>query len=105
MADNDKLNYLSSWNIEQLITDTEVAVNTGTTLVHTPVEGAFPPLYSLEFKPTSSAYWYQAGRSSTNNTVAGAIVFYGYSLNNLIYAVADRSGTVRVRVWADKTEY
>lgn len=105
MANNANLKYLSSWLIDQLLVANETSVGAGTTLIYTAALGLTPPLFSLQFKPSGSNYWYQPGRSSTANTIASGFTFYGYALNGSVYAVTDRAGTVRRFVWADKVTY
>lgn len=105
MANNDNLKYLSSWLIDQLLATNETSVSSGTTLIYTATSGLTPPLFSLQFKPSGSNNWYQPGRSATGNTLATGFTFYGYVLNNSVYAVTDRAGIVRHFVWSDKVTY
>lgn len=104
MAENSKLKYSSSWDIDQLATLQEVTVASGTNTIATiPVPVTYP-VFEMQFKPSGSTKWYQMGYNSSNATLAGGFTFYGYVLNGNLYAVCPSAGTVRYFIDTDKVD-
>lgn len=106
MARNERLKYLTTWDIDQLIASDEVAISgAGSTTLLNPCPVPFPE-FMMQFKPSGSTKWYDMGMNSTTNTLAGLAVFYGYlTTGNALVAVTPSAGTVRYFVWADKVNY
>lgn len=104
-TDDTKLSYLSTWDIDQLLDTDTKSVGSGDTAIYT-ITGQFPiPEYEVQFQPTGSTFWYEAGMSSSNGTVAGSFTFYSYINGSSIFINAPTAGTARYFVWADKINY
>lgn len=104
-TDDSKLNYLSTWDIDQLVTTDSISVGSGATAIYT-ITGNVPiPEFEVQFKPTGSTFWYQMGMSSSSATVATTFMAYSYISGSSIFINAPSAGTARYFVWADKVNY
>lgn len=102
-VDSNKIAYYSGWDIDQLLTNTEVAVGSGDTALYSTLIPL--PEYEVQFKPTGSTYWYQAGTASTDGTTTNLFTFYSYITGSSIHIKTTSTGTARYFVWADKIDY
>jgi hypothetical protein len=104
-TDNTKLNYLSTWDIDQLVATGEVAVSSGNTAIVTvPTTGPALPLFEVYFKPGSSSKWFQVGQYSTANTLATVQNCYSGILNRQLYLYSSTSGIARYFIWQDRLD-
>jgi hypothetical protein len=103
-VDDTKLNYLSTWDIDQLIASGTTSVSSGITAVYTiPSSSVSLPVYEIQFQ--NSGKWYQTGAYSTNGTLAGLKSFYTYINAGVIYISTTVAGNIRYFVWTDKVDY
>lgn len=104
-AIDTSLNYLSSWDIDQLVATDVVTAGIGATALYT-IPSTLPPIpvYDVQFRPTGSTVWYQAGIYSTNGTIAAGSSFYTYVLGNVLY-IFSAGGSARYFIWSDKVNY
>lgn len=104
--DPAKISYSSTWDIDQLLATDTVTVGSGVTAIYTIPSTAVPiPTYAVQFQPTGSTFWYDAGMSSSNGTAAGVFTFYSYISGSSISINAPSAGKARYFVWADKVNY
>lgn len=102
--DNTKLNYLSTWDIDQFIATDTIAIGIGITAVYTiPVTSVTLPVYEVQFE--NSGRWYQAGAYSIDGTLAGLFSFYTYISAGAIYIVTTIAGNARYFIWTDKVNH
>lgn len=104
-VDPTKIAYSSSWDIDQLLASTTVPVSSGTTSIYTITGTVLLPDFKVQFQPTGSTFWYEAGTSSTNGTVAGQFTFSSFINGSAIFIKTTTGGTARYFVWADKFDY
>lgn len=103
-VDDTKLNYLSSWDIDQLVETVTVGVTPGTTAIYTIPSTSTPvPIFMVQL--LVSGRYYQAGTYSTDGTLAGLATFYSYISGNQIFINTGLAGTARCYVWTDKVDY
>lgn len=104
-TDNDKLVYDSRWDIDQLVATDTVTVGVGTTAIYTITSEVQLPEFEVQFKPTGTTLWRQAGVSSTDGTLGAQTTFSAHISSGVIYINTDTAGTARYFVWADKVNY
>lgn len=115
VLDDSKLNYSSSWDIDQLVVSNDTSATTftnrvvvpiGTTLIST-VPTGLPdiPEFDVQFQIANLTRWYYPGSYSTNGTVAGLHAFSVFLQNRGIYITTDIAGTAKYFIWADKVNY
>lgn len=101
----DRISYSNTWDIDQQIASSEVAIGSGdTALLSVPGNNQFP-VYEVQFQPAGSTKWYQPGTSSTVNTLASAFTFYDYITAGVIHVVTTTAGRVRYYVYSDRMNY
>lgn len=100
--DNTKLRYSSSWDIDQLIASDTMTVPNGDTAIYTFTDD--PPVFEVQFQPTSSNAWYSPGTSSTNGQFANTFSWYAYINNSKLY-ISCSGGKARYFIWGDKVNY
>jgi hypothetical protein len=103
-ADNTKLNYLSTWDIDQLVATGTIPVGVGATAVYT-FSSPLPSLPVFEVQLQIGDKWYQAGQFATANTLATLQSFYTYINGNQVFINTTVAGTARYFVWSDKVDY
>lgn len=103
MVDATKINYYSGWDIDQVINQGSVSVAAGDSTIFN--NTSLPNVFEVEFQPTGSIYWYQAGKSSTNGTSAGTFTFFTYLSGVSLHINTTTGGTARYYVWSDKVNY
>lgn len=104
-VDNDKLNYYSAWDIDQLVASDTVLVGSGATAIYAITSPITLPEFEVQFQPTGSTLWYEVGESSTNATLAGLFTFYSYISGSSVFINAPGAGTARYFIWGDKINY
>lgn len=103
--DDTKLNYISSWDIDQLIAQNSVSVAaSGDTVLYTIANASTPNVFEVMFQPTGSSYWYQAGLSSSDG-LNNDIIFYVYINGSSLTINTLTAGTARYYIWSDKVNY
>ena len=106
MSNYAKANYDNGWDIDQLIAQGSVSIGgSGNTAVYTISNSSLPNVYEVLFQPTGSTYWYQAGSSSTNGTIAGEFKFYTYINGTSLFINTASAGTARYYIWSDKLNF
>lgn len=105
-VDDTKLNYLSSWDIDQLVDTDTISVGSGATAVFT-ITSPLPSsiVYEIQFQPGDSGPWYQAGEYSTDGTLANSASFYTYINAGQLFINTPVTGKARYFVWSDKIDY
>lgn len=103
-TDNTKLNFLSSWDIDQLVTSGEVAVPSGTSFIIA-VPSGLPAVPVFEVQLKVNGRWYQTGHFSTAGTTASQQGFYTYVDSGGIYITSTINGIARYYIWQDKVNY
>jgi hypothetical protein len=108
-VNNSKLNYYSSWQIDQLVTGNpapRVVVPIGVSfLADVPTDLPDVPEFDVQFQIATFQRWYSPGAYSTNGTLAGMHYFNVYIQNRKLYIDTDIAGTARYFMWADKVDY
>jgi|APFre7841882654_1041346.scaffolds.fasta_scaffold91412_2 hypothetical protein len=105
MSDYTKVNYYNGWDIDQLIAQGTVNIGSGDSAIYTISNSSLPNVFEVLFQPTGSTYWYQAGTSSTNGTIAGLFTFYTYINGTNLYIHTTTTGIARYYIWSDKVNY
>lgn len=102
---NSKLNFLSTWDIDQLVATGEVAVP-GNLVSVVAIPAGLPalPVYEVYFKHGSGSKWYQVGQYSTANTTATAANSYSYIQNGQLFVATVTNGIVRYYFWQDRID-
>jgi hypothetical protein len=103
-TDNDKLNFLSTWDIDQLVATAEVAVPSGTTALYT-IPSTLPAIPVFEVQIKVGTKWYQTGTFATSNTLATSKIMNAYVSSGQLFISTNTAGTARYFVWQDKVNY
>lgn len=102
-VDSDKIGYVNSWDIDQLVATDVVSVTTGYNTIFN--AGAFGPLpmFELQYKPTGLNTWLQMGDyyDSTNFLRRS----WAWEQDGTIIANVPQNGSIRYFVWGDKIDY
>lgn len=105
-ADDTKLNYLSTWDIDQLYATNTVVLALVTNPIYTiPADIPGIPVFEVQLKPIGSTKWYQSGSFTLSNTLATQRYFYTYVEAGVLYITTTVIGTARYFVWTDKVNY
>lgn len=104
-VDDSKLNYLSTWDIDQLLANETIPVGSGATAIYTIPDSVPLPEFEVQFQPTGSSFWYGMGTSSSAGTLATQFTAYSYISGSSIFINAPSAGNARYFVWADKVNY
>lgn len=103
---DQNLLFSSDWDIDQLVISNILSVTTGLNSVYI-LSSTLPtiPVFEVQFQPTGSISWYQAGSYSTDGTLANINSFYTYVDTGTVYINVPTNGIVRYFVWSDKVDY
>lgn len=104
-VDDTKISYSNTWDIDQQITSSTVAVGAGDTAVLTVPGVNAIPVTEVQFQPTGSTKWFQPGVNSTANTLATNFTWYSYLTGGILRVSTTIAGTVRYYIYADKMDY
>ena len=115
-VDDSKVFYYSGWDIDQLrlLPSNTLVVPIGDTVLFDitsatvgPGQPAVP-VYEVQFQPTGSSMWYQAGAYSTTGLAANSSSFYTYiqvtssPAAGHVHISTLKTGTARWFIWTDK---
>lgn len=102
--DNTNIAFSSTWDIDQIVSTGTTTVSSGDSLVAALPSSPALPVFMLQFQPTGSSYWYQAGTNITESST-NEFTFYGYIQSATLRINTTKAGTARYFIWTDKLNY
>lgn len=106
MDDNDLI-FSSKWEIDQLDDDypKTKTVSAGDTSIETIPDVNYPPYIEVQFKPSGSTKWFQAGTNGTGTAASTLFTWYWYISGSDLFVSVPVGGDVRYFFWVDRINY
>lgn len=107
-VDDNRLLFLSSWDIDQLVkTDIVTISGSGDTVLidYSSLNIPANPIFEVQFKPSGASAYYMSGLNSTDGTTTNEFSFYSYTSGSKLYIHTSGTGTARYFLWSDKVDY
>jgi hypothetical protein len=96
-TDDDKLQFSTDWDIDQLVDSGSMDVASGTTTIYTLPDAGFPPVFEVHANFDSA--WHQPGTNSNNHYL------HAFVSGSSLRVTVNVACTVRYWIWSDKITY
>lgn len=102
-VDSDKIGYINSWDIDQLVASDVVNVTTGTNDIFNAGAYGSLPMFELQYKPTGLGTWHQMGDYYDSGGLLRRA--WSWEQDGVVRINVPQNGVVRYYVWGDKVDY